>query len=101
MFEVLRTTKWLRFKVVGQKTKTLVIRVDNADGQILGKIEWYAQWRQYCFIFNADFPVTTILNKGCLDDISEMIECLMLHHKEVQNNSDRLVEVINDNVDVS
>lgn len=95
-FEVLKQTKWLRFKVIGQKPKTLVIAVDNESGQRLGKIEWHAPWRQYCFIYNMS-SFTTILNKGCLDDISNMIENLMFYHKDVQNSPDRLAEVINDN----
>ena len=44
----------------------------SKPSDILGRIEWYAPWRQYCF-----HPgISTVWNTGCLDDVQDFIKGL-------------------------
>lgn len=55
-----------------RKTKTIMVTSKNKL-DVLGIIEWYGPWRQYCF-----WPVYgTVFNKGCLEDINKYITELM------------------------
>ena len=45
---------------------------------ILGKVKWYATWRQYCF-----FPEErTVFSKGCMEDIGDFTRQLMEARKK-------------------
>lgn len=45
--------KYVDFEIIEHKPKTNVYEVRaKSDDFVLGKIKWYAPWRQYCF-----FPV--------------------------------------------
>lgn len=51
------------------RTKTWGI-VSKSSGDLLGVVEWYGPWRQYCF-----FPEEgMVFSKGCLEDINAFIE---------------------------
>jgi len=65
--------KYIRFTWVMDKPKTSVWHCRNKRNEgILGTIEWYGPWRQYCF-----FPVsTTVFNVSCLSDINDFIRQL-------------------------
>jgi hypothetical protein len=45
---------------------------------ILGKVKWYATWRQYCFFPEAN----TVFNRGCMEDIGDFIRQLMEARKK-------------------
>ena len=72
-------SKYLEFKLVGQKPKTQVWQVLSKHyGDVLATIKWYAPWRQYCF-----FPESEILfNATCLSDIIGFLKELNEHHKK-------------------
>lgn len=71
-------TKYLKFVVVRFKPKTMVIAVVNIkSGEELGRIEWYTQWRQYCFMPYG----MTVWNSTCLQDIQNFITALMISRK--------------------
>lgn len=43
-------SKYLEFKLIGRKPKTVVYAVIAKHSQVrLGVIKWYFYWRQYCF----------------------------------------------------
>lgn len=68
--EILKETKYLSFIVKEHKPKTKVVAVVNkTHKQEIGVIRWYSAWRQYCFYPHPH----TIWNKGCLDDVNDMI----------------------------
>ena len=77
--EVLRETKHLRFYLQKRKPKTIVVDVENQSGEELGWIEWYAPWRQYCYISES---YGIILAKSCLEDITQFITDLMAERKK-------------------
>lgn len=62
--------KYIYFKKADvHNPKTWIVEVYAKDGDILlGKIKWYAQWRQYAF-----YPEEgTVFEKTCMNDISEL-----------------------------
>ena len=71
-------TKYLKFVLVKYKPKTKVYAVVsvNHDDE-LGRIEWFARWRQYCFI---PFGMT-VWNTSCLDDIQKFLNVLMVSRR--------------------
>ena len=76
----LMESEYLRFSVIGLKPKTKVFGVFVKDKTViesgvnpqpilLGKIKYYAPWRQYCY-----FPVgESVLANSCLIDIHTFI----------------------------
>lgn len=81
-YEVIKETKYLRFTKLERPTKKKtddVLITSISSGTILGFIRWYGPWRQYCFYPEGE----TIWNKGCLDDINEvMFKMNKEHHRE-------------------
>lgn len=72
-------SKYLKFKLIANKPKTKVMGVYSKSGEYsLGWIEWYSQWRRYCF-----FPERggLVFSKGCLKDINFVITKLMDERK--------------------
>lgn len=68
-----------------KKTKDYVVYTKEAS-TMLGKIKFYARWRQYCF-----FPVEDcVFSKGCLEDINSFIKKIMYEMKmsKQQKNGD-------------
>ncbi len=41
----------------------------NTSGEELGTVEWYGQWRQYCFCSDV-----MIYSRSCLHDIEDFLE---------------------------
>ena len=71
--------KYLSFIELKPKAKTKVFAVKNklSDGH-LGNVYWYAPWRKYCF-----FPIPySIFDAGCLADIQDFINKLMLDRRK-------------------
>ncbi len=68
-------TKWMTFRLIEEKPKTTVWSILNKSSEIeIGRIAWYAPFRQYCFFTtNAD----AVFNIGCIADITAFIEKLM------------------------
>jgi len=78
--ELVKETKYLKFVLIENKPKTQVFRIyskkDEWDDK-LAEIEWYPEWRQYCFM-----PIMgTVWNDGCLKDVIEFLEFLRQEHK--------------------
>lgn len=63
-------SKYLNFELSeNNNPATWIINVMSEDDYCLGRIKWYAQWRQYAF-----YPeVTTIFEKNCLGDITKFV----------------------------
>ena len=74
-------TDYLDFILVGRKPKTDVYGVvTKSDRDELGRVAWFANWRQYCF-----FPkntTDTIFSSGCLSQIIRFIDALNKRHRE-------------------
>ena len=52
-----------------RKTKVWGVQ-NNRSGEELGRIQWHAPWRQYCY-----FPTQpAVYSAGCLADIQHFIE---------------------------
>lgn len=64
-------SEWLRFLLLEKKQKTSIWRVESNNGEQLGLIRWYPQWRQYCFFNNTD---NMIYAQSCLKDIANFIK---------------------------
>lgn len=66
-------SKYLEFRLLGEKPKTKVIEVMSKTRPVrLGIIKWWSTWRQYVFL-----PDTgTIFNIECLNDIQSYIKDL-------------------------
>ena len=69
--------KYIYFIKVKDKPKTSVWHCKNkSNNDLLGVIEWYGPWRQYCF---NPHPYT-VFNFTCLDHINNFINQLREHH---------------------
>ena len=73
--------EYLEFRHLFDKPKTSVYAVfSKSNGKELGRIFWYAPWRQYCF-----FPVSeTVWSRGCLQQIQDFINKLMEERKNAK-----------------
>jgi hypothetical protein len=73
----IKETKYLTFAVTQPKErKTKIVYIINKSNiNCLGTIEWYGNWRQYCFMPNLEFD--TVWNNTCLNDIISVINNLM------------------------
>jgi hypothetical protein len=71
--------KYLSFVELEPKAKTKVFEVRNKSGRWLGNVGWYVPWRKYCFIASYD---RIVFDAGCLADIQDFINRLMLERKE-------------------
>lgn len=71
--------RYLMFVVVEHKPKTEVYAViSKSDGSTLGRILWWAQWRQYVW----EPTLKTVWSRGCLQQVYEFIEKLMEARKK-------------------
>lgn len=72
--------KWLEF-IKDEKPKnrkTDIYQINNISTKVnVGNIRWYGGFRKYIFAPNADF----IYDAGCLTDISDFLNVLMLERK--------------------
>ena len=73
-----KTYQYITIVSLKSNTKTEhYLVLNNKSNSVLGWIEWYVSWRQYCFT-----PVTnTIFSAGCLEDVQSFIRGLMLDRK--------------------
>ncbi len=65
--------KYLTFEHVPLEKKKGLYECKNINSRMtLGTVEYYPQWRQYCY-----FPkVQAVYSVGCLEDIAEFIKQL-------------------------
>lgn len=75
-----RQTKWLRFYIVAEKPKTLVLNVINISNQFLGEIHWKGSFRQYAY----ESEPKVDYNAQCLRDIADVCTSLNDEHKKKQ-----------------
>ena len=61
--------QYLTFVKIEQRQRTSVWRVDDRDGNELGRVFFYSRWRQYSY--EATSPA--IYSSGCLGDIQTFI----------------------------
>ena len=74
--ELIKETKYLLFKKEirkGRKTKIVHV-INKSANEEIATIEWYPNWRQYCFFPCLDFD--TVWNNTCLTDILSIINNL-------------------------
>jgi hypothetical protein len=77
--KIIRETEYLRFIDKESKQITKIIGVINIHhDEEIGEIKWFGKWRQYCF-YPSD---NTIWNKGCLEEVLEVIKELMDERKK-------------------
>lgn len=74
-----KETKWLRFIVVEQRPKTVVMEVINMSEQTLGRILWRNGWRQYVYETTGEYIT---FNDPCLQDIADVLTTLNEEHKK-------------------
>ena len=76
--------KYLKFVLLGHKPRTDVWGCFGTGGtsDMLGTVEWYGRWRQYC-LFN-DGDVGCVFSGDCLDDISHFLKQVNAAHKAKQ-----------------
>jgi len=67
--------------VLGRKTKLFVIY--DRGNSVLGRVLWYAGWRQYVFEPN----VATIWSTGCLADVMKFMGELNKEHRTCQTTT--------------
>ncbi len=61
--------EYFEVRLIERKPKTNVYEVASQNGDVLGIIKWYPQWRQYCF-----FPTSeTVWSIGCLQDVLSVL----------------------------
>ena len=71
--------EYVHFVLSGTKPKTSIWQcLNNKSGDILGRVRWQAQWRQYVFYPEID----TIFSADCLHDIHTFIRGAMAAHKQ-------------------
>jgi hypothetical protein len=72
--------KYLSFVEQEPKAKTKVFHVMNKiNGDPLGSIKWHVPWRKYCYF---TYCPGLVFDAGCLADIQDFINRLMLERKE-------------------
>jgi hypothetical protein len=60
------------------KTKTKIFHVRNRkSGDMLGSVQWYAPWRQYCFMVQPSPVKGFVFSRGSLEDIAGFVGGLM------------------------
>lgn len=70
--------EYIHMEIVEKKPKTNVWNIfSNSSNDVLGGVAWYAPWRQYCFYAKEG----CIFNAGCLCDIQNFIDNLMIERK--------------------
>ena len=72
-------TQYLTFNLTVRGEHTSIYDVlSKSQGSLLGRVQWYAPWRQYCF-----FPSPNcVFNKTCMNDICGFIDTLMKDRRE-------------------
>lgn len=63
-------SKWIDFMLIESKPKTNVWAILTKDGDQIGRVSWYAPWRQYCF----EAEPGTVWARSCLQDVAGFIE---------------------------
>ena len=75
--------KYIYFDLADEKQKTQVWDIINKRSEEpLGRIEWYPQWRHYCFF--PTIELETVHSDRCLLSISKFITELNEMHKLTQ-----------------
>lgn len=66
--------RYIDFELVEEKPKTGIYHVYSKEsGDYLGKIYWYAPWRQYVFAPQKE----TFWSMGCIEQVSVFLDDLM------------------------
>ena len=69
------------FQYEGWKTKCYDVN-NNSTGAMLGRIQWYGEWRQFCFCIDRGMQESRLIfSAGCLADIQDFIRQLMDERK--------------------
>lgn len=55
----------------GKKTQFWIV-TSKRSREVLGRVQWYGPWRQYCFWPEGN----TIWNTTCLEDIQDLLQIL-------------------------
>lgn len=60
------------------KRRTFRWTVLTNHGDVLGAVQWFPRWRQYCF----DPREMTTFNAGCLRDLAVFLDCINCKRRE-------------------
>jgi len=58
------------------KTRVFSCRQQRRSGHEIGRVQWYAPWRQYCY-----FPMPSVYSAGCLRDILVFLDQANAEHR--------------------
>jgi hypothetical protein len=61
----------------GRKTSRWNIE-NTKSGTLLGTVEWYGPWRQFCFLPN---PIGLVFSAGCLNDLRQFVAKATADHR--------------------
>jgi len=74
---------YLEFVQIPHTGKTLKYYCKNKrSGVILGYVQWYGAWRQYCYVTIHD----AIYSRGCLLDIDFFIKQVTTEYDNIRKN---------------
>ena len=73
-----RENKYIKIVEVPHSGKTRGFEVWNKSGDyLIGEIEWYSAWGQYCFFPYEDM----VFNSTCLDLINDTLKEINIKHR--------------------
>lgn len=77
MFKPFDIGKYMEGIVADVKPKTVLMKISNKkSGELLGWVEWYGPWRQYCFVRDE-----LVFSPSCLRNLADFIENQTKAHK--------------------
>lgn len=91
IYDIKTRYKFIHFIVIdpmpGRKTMKIGVMNNSNPQSCLSIIKWYPPWRKYCMFYEPDvFNLKSVMmDKSCLDDISEFLANLNQQHKELRN----------------
>jgi hypothetical protein len=69
MFKQFDLGKYMTAEVAEVKPKTVVLKIANKkSGNLLGWVEWYGPWRQYCFVRD-----DLVFSRGCFQELANFL----------------------------
>jgi len=81
--------KYLKVERLPQKPKRKTAQWDVVTNQntILGTVQWFSRWRQYCF----DPRDACTFNADCLDDISKFLRQVNFAHWKIKHEVEEML----------
>jgi hypothetical protein len=74
--------KYITIREAMPGARQRVFHVKNKkSGEALGCVQWYAPWRQYCFMVLPSHLKSHVFSRGCLEDVAAFLDGLMEERK--------------------